>query len=252
MFYVFLGLILAIFIFGIISRSFGDPYRDIFFVMGKPGSGKSTFFVHKMLYYQKLNKKILKKGGTPWSIYSDSPVNLPGIRLFNPLDLAKCFPEEKSVMFIDEISLVWDSRNFSKFDSGVSEFMKLHRHAECIIFCASQNFDCDKRIRDLCTHFLIVSNISGLFCLVRPVITIFPIFTEPDSTSGSQITSGYQYSKFWNWRLFFMLKTHKYFNTKSLPSRPDLPYKTVPCPFLQDFKFDKTKISENFINLSPL
>lgn len=230
MFYVLLALIVFFTGISIISKKFSDPYRDIYFVMGKPGSGKSTFFVNEILKYKKLNEKLIKKGKDPWIIYSDTPINIPGVRLFDPLQLSKCFPEQNSVMFIDEISLVWDSRSFAKFDQGVSEFMKLHRHNRTKIYCASQNFDCDKRIRDLCTHFMIVTNILGMFCLVRPVITIFPIFTEPDSTHGSDITSGYQYSKIWNWKLFFMPKCHKYFDSRSLPDRPPLPFREIGAP----------------------
>lgn len=221
--FIFLGFIVFSFGFSFFSSRFSDPYRDIFFVMGKPGSGKSTYFVNQILKYQKINIKLRKKGLPEWSIYTDTPLNIEGVRLFNPLDLAKCWPDEKSVMFIDEISLTWDARNFKKFDDGVSEFMKLHRHASVVVYAASQNFDCDKRIRDLCTHFMIVQKI-GFLCLLRPVVVIFPIFTSADSDRGSEITSGYQYSKIWKWRLFYMPKCFKYFNSRVLPSRPPLPY----------------------------
>lgn len=234
MIYIFLIFILGLIGFSIYSSKYQDPYRHIYFVMGKPGCGKSTYFVNRMLWYTKQNKKILKKGGKPWIIYSDSPVNIPGVRLFNPLDLKDSFPEEKSVLFIDEISLVWDSRKFASFDQGVSEFMKLHRHCKCIIYCASQNFDCDKRIRDLTNHFMIMSNIANVFSLVRPVKVIFPIFTAADSNKGSDITSGYEYNKIWTWRLYFMPKCFKYFDSRSLPDRRPLPYSTVEDNVISD------------------
>lgn len=221
------GIFILLNVVSLVKKRYNDPYRDIFFIMGKPGSGKSTYFVNKILQYEKKNKKLLKKGKQPWAIYSDTPINIPGVRIFDPLDLAKCYPDEKSVLFIDEISLVWDARKFKQFDSGVSEFMKLHRHAKVVIYCASQNFDCDKRIRDLCTHFHIVKQFLGVFCLVRPVKTIFPIFTEAQDDKGSQITSGYEWASIFEWKLFYMPKCFKYFNTRSLPERPPLPYKEV-------------------------
>lgn len=225
--YICIGIFVFLSVFSLIARHFKDPYRDIYFCMGKPGSGKSTYFVNRILYYKKQNEKILKKGGVPWSIYSDTPINIEGVRLFNPKELANCWPDEKSVLFVDEISLVWDARNFKKFDDGISEFFKLHRHARCVVYAASQNFDCDKRIRDLCTHFMIVKNLFGMICLVRPVRTIFPIFTKADSDKGSDITSGYEWMNIFSWRFFNMVRCFKYFNTRSLPERPPLPYTLV-------------------------
>ena len=142
MFYI-LGAIFLLFVcFSFWGSRYNDPYRDIFFVMGKPGSGKSTYFCNQILKYKRINKRLEKKGLPTWSIYSDTPINIDGVRLFDPHDLKDSWPDEKSVLFIDEISLIWDSRSFSSFDLGISEFMKLHRHASTIIYCASQNFDC--------------------------------------------------------------------------------------------------------------
>lgn len=225
--YIILFLFVICAILSLLSRIWSDPYRDIFFCMGKPGSGKSTFFAHEILKYTKINKRLIKKGKQPWTIYSDTPIDIPGVRIFRPEDLAKFYPEEHSVIFIDEISLIWDARNFKKFDQGVSEFMKLHRHAKTVIYAASQNFDTDKRIRDLCTHFYILKNLFGCICLVRPVLVRFPIFTEPTSDRGSDITSGYEYSKIWNWRFFWMPAYFKYFDTRSLPYRPKLPFTDI-------------------------
>lgn len=136
--YSVFGIIILLNIFSFITSRFKDPFEDIFFIMSLPGQGKSLLLIKKMLEYKKKNEKLKEKGIKEWAIYSDTPVNIEGVRLFKPLDIAKCWPEEKSVMFIDEISLTWDARKFKQFDEGVSEFMKLHRHAQIVVYCASQ------------------------------------------------------------------------------------------------------------------
>lgn len=221
--YFCIFLIVLAFVFSFLSK-FNDPYRDIYFVMGKPGSGKSTYFVNQMRKFIKANKRLRKRKKKEWTIYTDMSVNLPEVRIIDPQDLKKCWPEEKSVIFIDEISLLWDSRNFKSFDKGLSEFFKLHRHAECIIYCASQAFDCDLRIRQLTTHILVCNNLFGIFALVRPVIRKFPHFTEPTPDHGSDITDIYKLSFFTSWRLHFMPSSFKYFNSYIKPYRPQLPY----------------------------
>lgn len=251
MIYVFIGFFCVILGFSIYSSRFNDPYRHIILYMAKPGQGKSTSLVHQILKYQKINNKLRKKGLKEWSIYVNFPVNIPGVRLFDPLDISKYWADEKSVLMIDEVTLIWDSRKFKTFEAGVTEFMKLHRHAECIIYLASQNFDFDLRIRDLTTSFNIVNKI-GMFCLIRPVQIIFPRFTGADSSHGSDIVSEYTYTKFWKWRLYFMPKYFQYFNTKQIPYRPPMPYKIIPCKYMQDFKLDVDKIAKPSIKLESV
>lgn len=225
--FICLFLFLLCIVFSILAKH-NDPYRDIYFIMGKPGSGKSTYFAHEMKKYTKLNKRLIKRGKTPWTIYTDMHVNIPGIRIFNPKDLKDHWPEEKSVIFIDEISLIWDSRKFKSFDSGFTEFFKLHRHAETIIYCASQAFDADLRIRQLTTHLMVTNNLFGIFALVRPVTRKFPYFTEPSAEHGSDITDVYKMSIITSWKLYFMPRYFKYFNSYIKPGRPYLPYSEVP------------------------
>lgn len=224
--YFTLFIFISIFVLNILSKH-NDPYRHIYFVMGKPGSGKSTFFVNRMNYYVKLNKRLKKRNKREWAIYTDMAVSIPGVRIFNPKDLKDHWPDEKSVIFIDEISLLWDSRKFKSFDSGFSEFFKLHRHAECIIYCASQDFDCDKRIRTLTTHLIVCNNLFGIFALLRPVTRKFPYFTEPSAEHGSDITDVYKLSFITNWRIYLMPKYFKFFNSYIKPSRPYIPYTLV-------------------------
>lgn len=221
--YLIIFLILLCIVFSILSK-FNDPYRDIFFVMGKPGSGKSTYFVNQMKKFIKRNKTLRKRKKQEWVIYTDMAVNLTGVRIIDPKQLKDHWPEPKSVIFIDEIANYFDSRNFKNFDLGLSEFFRLHRHAECIIYVASQAFDADLRIRNLTTHILVCNNLFGTFALIRPVTRKFPHFTEPTSEHGSDIVDIYKLSFFTSWRLYFMPRYFKYFNSYIKPYRPTIPY----------------------------
>lgn len=225
--YICIFLFIACIVLSILAKH-NDPYRDIYFIIGKPGSGKTTYFAHQIHKYDKLNKRLIRHGKKPWTIYSDSYFNIPGVRIIDAKNLSKYWPEEKSVIFIDEINLIWDSRKFKSFDDGINEFYKLHRHAETIIYAASQDFDADKRIRTLTTHLLVTNNLFGIFALVRPVIRKFPYFTEPSAEHGSDITDVYKMSVITNWRIYFMPKYFKYFKSFEKPYRPYIPYSVVP------------------------
>lgn len=225
--YITIFFFLVIVGLNILSRH-NDPYRDIFFIIGKPGSGKTTYFAHQIYKYYRLNKRLIKHGKKPWTIYSDSYFNIPGLRIIDAKHLSNHWPEEKSVIFIDEINLIWDSRKFKSFDDGINQFYKLHRHAQTIIYAASQDFDCDKRIRTLTTHLLVTNNLFGIFALVRPVTRKFPYFTEPSAEHGSDITDVYKMSFLTSWRFYFMPKYFKFFKSFEKPYRPYIPFTVVP------------------------
>lgn len=218
--------------------------------MGQPGCGKTTTLFKFILDYKKENSKLKKKGLQQWSIYNDSPTSIPGVRLYDPNDLANYWPDRKSVLFIDEIATLWDSRNHKSFDLKISQFFKLHRHCECIVYAASQDFDCDKRIRQVCTEFVVLRKIFYCFCLYQPIKIIFPVLGEDEDSHGqSEFVSRYEFHKFWKWRLYFMPKYFKYFNTRELPYRPPMPY-TIPVP--EDDEVTSSSSPADSVSVQPL
>lgn len=225
--YFALFMFVSVIVLNVLAKH-NDPYRDIYFIIGKPGSGKTTYFANQIYKYFKINKRLKKHGKKEWTIYSDSYFKFPGLRIIDAKQLKDHWPEEKSVIFIDEINLLWDSRKFKSFDDGINQFYKLHRHAETIIYAASQDFDCDKRIRTLTTHLLVTNNLFGVFALVRPVARKFPYFTEPTAEHGSDITDVYKLSFITSWRVYLMPRYFKFFNSFEKPSRPYIPYTVVP------------------------
>lgn len=120
-----------------------NPYRLIM-IFGKKGSGKTTLLT-------KLALKYIKKG-VP--VYTTSYV--PGAYLFNPSEIGMSdFPED-CVIFIDEVGLVWNSRDFKNFGRDVRAYFKYQRHLKHTVYLFSQAFDIDKNLRDLTDSMYIV------------------------------------------------------------------------------------------------
>ena len=55
-----------------------------------------------------------------------------GTEEFNPIDIEK-YRLKRCLILIDEITLVWDSRQFKNFPDYAKEFFTLHRHTRCDI-----------------------------------------------------------------------------------------------------------------------
>lgn len=209
---IILTLIISI---KIIKRKYSNPYKCIM-LFGKKGSGKTCYMVNYMLKY-------LKKG---WNVYTDCDVNIPGVRRIDPLHLSQYKPEENSVICIDEAGLVFNNRNFKAFNDGLTEFVKLQRHMRTIVILGSQSFDVDKKWRDCTDSLILQSNILNIISLSRPIARKVSL-TDPTYTGKSEIVDAYKFTSLLTWKLYFMPKYFKYFNSFSAPERPLLPYTEV-------------------------
>lgn len=106
---------------------------------GLPGCGKSTF---KTM----LARKYIRKGYTVYTL-SDSPVK--GSYIIDWEDIGR-YDLSNSVLFIDEISLYADSRDFKKFNQILKKAFILHRHYHMDIYWFTQQWDgVDRKIREM-------------------------------------------------------------------------------------------------------
>ena len=137
-FVIFLALLIFCLVFHRLTRSFLNPYKLVF-VFGKKGSGKSTLI-------QKLSNKYYKNG---WTVYSTEESLNPEILPIDPKNIYNYEFPEHSCIFIDEVSLIWDNRDFKTMDKKVIEWFRYQRHHKCRVFLFSQSFDIDKKLRDL-------------------------------------------------------------------------------------------------------
>ena len=216
---IFLYILFFIFIicivFALISKKFENPYK-VQIVLGLPGSGKTLKGVQDVLKFQKAG----------WNVYSNIELNIPGVRIFDPLDLSTCTPDADSFLFIDEAGILFDNRFWATFGKGLTAWFKKHRHYKAYVELNSQNWDMDLKIKGCCQTIYLQSNIGNIISICRPVKRVLDVAENQDSEK-SGIVDKYYKAKIWNCKFLWMPKYYKYFNTYDIEPRPPLPYREV-------------------------
>lgn len=212
-------LLVSLFLFGsfsYFSRKYSNPHKLIF-IFGKKGSGKSTYMVRLMLEH-------LRKG---WHVYTNMhDVRIDGVRLMDTSLLKTCVPEPHSVLFIDEGGLIWDNRGFKTFDKGYTEFFKLQRKYKCKVYINSQDFDIDKKIRQLTDSMVLMSSIGGFIGVVRPIIRKVAL-VEASAQGESRIADNLKFGSLFSFRFLWLPRYFKYFDSYNAPERLPLTFSTV-------------------------
>ena len=212
-FFVFLGLLSFTLVY---SRRYANPYKLIF-IFGKKGAGKSTLMVKWML-------RDLKHG---WNVYTDiQDCIIPGVRIINGQDLSTFIPEPNSAVYLDEVGISFDNRNYKNFDSGLRDFFKLQRKYKCKVVINSQSFDVDKKIRDTTDGMILQTSFLNMFTLSRP-ISRHVALVEATSNGDSRIADNLKFDSILSWRLSFMPKYFKYFKSFSAPPRDPISFKQI-------------------------
>lgn len=222
-----LYLVLALFCsaFGFLfycSKKYNNPNKLIF-VFGKKGAGKSTYMVSLML-------KHLRRG---WNVYTNmTDVVIPGVRIMDVQQLITCVPDPHSVLFIDEGGLIWDNRGFKSFDKGYTEFFKLQRKYKCKVYINSQDFDIDKKIRQLTDSMVLMSCIAGCIGVIRPIVRKVAL-VEASAAGESRIADNLRFAGLFQWRLLWLPSYFRYFDSYCAPFRPPVDFKAVPGDLAQ-------------------
>ena len=128
-FILFVCFSLFTLVFHKLTKKYLNPYKLVF-VFGKKGSGKSTLI-------QKLSNKYYKNG---WTVYSTEQSLNSEILPIDPKNIYNYEFPEHSCIFIDEVSLIWDNRDFKTMDKKVIEWFRYQRHHKCRVFLFSQTF----------------------------------------------------------------------------------------------------------------
>lgn len=209
---IFVGLIFG---FSFYAKKYSNPYR-LCFIFGKKGAGKSTLMVHHML-------RDLKRG---WIVYTDiQDVTIPGVRIIESSQLLSNFvPEPGSSLYLDEVGISWDNRNYKTFDPGIRDFFKLQRKYKCKVTMNSQSFDVDKKIRDTTDSMILQTAFGNVFTLSRPIIRSITL-TQASAESDSRIADNLKFARFTQWRIYFMPKYFRYFKSFDAPVRPFIPWR---------------------------
>lgn len=186
-------------------RRYQNPYK-LTMVFGKKGAGKTTLLT-------KLAIKYMKKG---YKVFSN--VEIFGCYKFNPNDFGFVQFPPNSVILIDEVSLIWDNRNFKSFKPEVARYLRLMRHYKNIVFMFSQSFDVDKKIRDLCDQMYLASNIFGFLSVARKIKKTPTLHQPSEDSTGSRssegfITEDYTFYPPTEWIWTYIPRYIKFFNS---------------------------------------
>lgn len=207
-------LLFAAFVF--LNFKYRNPYK-LTFVFGKKGSGKSCYMVRQMHRY-------LRRG---WNVYTDmADIKIPGVRIIHVGSLSQFKPEPHSLVCLDEVGISMDNRSYRSFPPGLRDFFKYVRKMQVVVIMNSQAFDVDKKVRDTTDHMLLLMSIGSLFCIARPIYRSITL-TEPSAESESRIADLLRFGWFFSWRIYYMPAYFRYFDSKSMPPRSDVPYTLV-------------------------
>lgn len=216
--YIVLVIGISIYLlFVILSRKYSNPYR-LTYIFGLKGAGKSTFMVRLML-------RDLRKG---WHVYTNmSDVVIPGVRIIKATDLSRYVPEPHSSLYIDEAGLIWDNRDFAKFDKGYVEYFKLQRKYYNKVIINSQSFDVDKKIRDLVDEMYLLTSIGGFLGVARPLQRTIKVL-EAEGNSESRLALNLKFKGIFSCVFFLMPLYWSYFDSFKAPVRPPVRFSEYP------------------------
>lgn len=215
--YLVVFSIIPIGMFIFYTRKYRNPYKLIM-VFGKKGSGKSTLLT-------KLSVKYLRKGKI---VYTTVPV--PGCRLFDVSLVGKFnFPPE-SVVFIDEVGMIWDNRQYKNFSNDVRDWFKLQRHNRVTVYLFSQTFDVDVKLRNLTDYMYLVTNHFHVLSISRKIKRGI-VIVNPDGQSEARIADSLQFEPVFlslfgtkSIQFTWIPAWTKYFDSFSLPVRAGMPF----------------------------
>lgn len=118
-----------------------------------------------------------------------------------------------SLLLIDEVSLIFDSRDYKTFPKDAKQFFALHGHGQNDILICSQGWeDCDKRIRNMAENLLYVERV-GRFSRIRPIRKAWSI--------DGNITEGFTLCPPLSSKYIYRPRYYKMFDSYELPPLPE-------------------------------
>ena len=125
-----------------------------------------------------------KKRG--WNVYTDmKDIYIPGVRIIDSADLASFRPAPHSALFLDEVGISMDNRNYKSFPPGLRDFFKYVRKMKCVVYLNSQSFDVDKKVRDTTDAMILQVSLLNCISLSRPIRRSITL-TEPSAEARKE------------------------------------------------------------------
>lgn len=225
-----------------------NPYKLIM-VFGKKGSGKTTFLA-KTAY------KYIRKGRPVYST-----VYVPGAHLFDVNNIGQMGFPENAVIFIDEVGMIWDNRNYKTFRTDVRDYFKLQRHYHHTVYLFSQTFDIDVKLRNLTDAMYLVRCHMGWFSVARRIKRDI-VLVEPQGDSEARIADSLEFEPMW-FSLFgaktvqftYIPRWTKLFNSYEAPELAptvahylEIPERLKRFYRIKDKKHDKRRVAKHRIS----
>lgn len=164
----------------LLTRKYLSPYTFTL-VFGKKGVGKS-------LSMQKDILKHLKRG---WKVYADSNTNIKDVVMIDASKIYTYRFPRNSLIVIDEINLLWDNRDFKKFDKNIQDWFREQRKKGIKIIAYSQTFDCDKKLRDLTDTLAIQRKFMRVWTVRRYYVKTPRIISAEEARDTARIADDY-------------------------------------------------------------
>ena len=170
----------AVLIWHILTRKYLSPYTFTL-VFGKKGVGKSL----------SMQKDILKHQKRGWKVYADSNTSLKNVTMIDASKIHTYSFPRNSLIVIDEINLLWDNRDFKKFDKNIQDWFREQRKKCIKIIAYSQTFDCDKKLRDLTDCLAIQRKFMRVFTVRRYYVKTPRIISAEEARDTARIADDY-------------------------------------------------------------
>ncbi|MCI9188613.1 MAG: hypothetical protein HFH84_03115 [Lachnospiraceae bacterium] len=183
MIYFLVCFITLIVFCAVMAYKYRNPYK-LCLVFGKKGSGKTTLLVKKAVQYMRKGKVVY------------STVYIPGAHMFDVQQIGNfTFPPE-SVVFIDEVGMIWDNRNFKAFRPEVRDWFKLQRHYHVTVWLFSQTNDIDLKLRNLMDEMYLCNCHMGFISVARKIRRLITI-VHPSGDSEARIADDIDFVPVW-------------------------------------------------------
>lgn len=170
----------SVLIWHMLTRKYLSPYTFTL-VFGKKGVGKS-------LSMQKDILKHLKRG---WKVYADSNTHIKDVVMIDASKIYTYRFPRNSLIVIDEINLLWDNRDFKKFDKNIQDWFREQRKKGIKIIAYSQTFDCDKKLRDLTDTLAIQRKFMRVWTVRRYYVKTPRIISAEEARDTARIADDY-------------------------------------------------------------
>lgn len=193
------AMFLLLIAFVIKSVPMRNPFKLIF-IFGKKGSSKTTL-LQKMLDIHK------RRGWITWS----SDKGLTADYYFDFMQYGDYTFPPNSFVVCDEVGTYIHSRDFKTFPKKMRDIFKMQRKNKVKMVLASQSFDIDKSVRDLCDEMYLCKRI-GCISLAKKIKKSF-VLTLATSDAPSNIAENLQFDFFTTWIWTYIPKYIKEFDT---------------------------------------